>query len=290
MTKKIITIIVILLAVFALLLGGIWLIGRRQDSKAGKTPSTFKEFLGLSVKKAPADIDGGTTTSIFTNVDDGKGSINGLGQDNNSGLDSSALPADDTVQSSQFTGNGLSPADNSGLAPDSGFGVGGNIGADGDINGSSNGIGLGADGGSGSSDVGGTGGSAVGSGNSGVTAPVCTTADVTISFNEDEIAELNKLQTRYNAIAGHLAGTDEIASEAALYGDYKLEEAKLAEMQNFCQTTAPLINDPVMQRRVPTPFWNNGTDKGTPFSTPVGSGPNARINVILERLLRINLW
>ncbi|MES2224780.1 MAG: hypothetical protein V4478_02215 [Patescibacteria group bacterium] len=285
MPKRIITIILILLAVFALLLGGIWLVGRRQATKEGKAPATFREFLGLSTKKDPATNADGTTTSVFTNPNDTTtGTLDDIGIGNGGELgtsnfgNDSIIPASEFTQTSEFTGAGTSPIEPTSFGSNGSFGTAGNISSAGNTNNDPLNPGT-------PSSVDGTT-----TAPNGAVLPSCSAADINIAFTDTELAELKRLQSRYNAIASRLAGTETIANEAALYDDYALEENRVIEMQNFCQSTAPLIADATMQRRVPTPFWNNGTAGSGGYTAPVGKSPNPLINNILEQLLRINLW
>jgi hypothetical protein len=47
MFKRVIKIILILLAIFLFIVGIIWLLGRHGANKTGKTPLSFRQFLGL---------------------------------------------------------------------------------------------------------------------------------------------------------------------------------------------------------------------------------------------------
>ncbi len=324
MTKRIITIILVLLTIFLLIIGGIWLVGRHTATKQGSTPLTFRQFLGLSTTTAPGTGAGqGTLGSLFTapgskNNTSGTGSggtsgtTQGTGTSTGSSGDGStpvvsSNPSGSTpnnVQTSQFTNDTLSPSD-TGTGNGSSVGTGGTLGGSGSIGGtgtvgsggsigtsggfSSGGVSVGGGITSGTGTVGGGSGSVIGG------QANCTAADTNISFTPDEIAQLNALQAQFNTLNTDLATNDQVAAELATYSSYKLEEAKIAEMQSFCQATAPLLTNPAMQRHVPTPFWHDLTQDTETYTGGAvnnmvdGNSPTAGES-FLERILRINLW
>jgi hypothetical protein len=271
--QRIIKIILILLAVFFLVLGGMWLLGRHAAQKNGTTPLSFRQFLGLSTKQNTATPAQGTTSATFTNgqpVSGNAGSAGTIGGSN-------ALGTPDNYQVSKFTTNPLSPADNAtftnngNLGGPNAFGNAGNFVA----TASAGTTPLGSNGLSGGLN--------------------CSATDSAIAFTPDEIQQLNALQARYDAISANLASNDDVATELSSYTSYKLEEAKIAELQNFCAATTPLLSDPEMKRHVPTPFWHNANQDSETFTaggvntTADGTNP-ATGNSFLERILRINLW
>ncbi len=303
MTKRILTIILVLLAVAFLLLGGIWLVGRHEAQKNGTTPLTFRQFLGLGTSAKPASTAGGTLTSTFTNPNGATGSgtaDNGIGQ-TTIGPNGTITSTVDNTQVSQFTGSSISPTDN-GLINSA------TIGGGSPFNGSGT-IGTGTTLPSGTPITGGTtgNGSTAGAIAAGLGGTSCSTADTTITFTASEIQQLNALQAQYNAIAANLATESDAANELSNYNDEKLQEAKIAELQNFCQTNVPLLTDPELRRHVPTPFWHDINQDSETFTlsgitTPVGAAyqplfnapataySNADAASFLERMLRINLW
>lgn len=300
MTKRIIKIILILLAIFFILLGGMWLLGRNQAKKNGTVVLSFKQFLGLSSKTVSTTGNQGTLSSVFTG---GSSTGNGLGNTAGSGSglngNSTAVTGtgnagtpDNSTQISQFTTDIFAPDTST-------YNSNGSIGT-GNLAGAGSGLGTGnltgSDNGLGNSQTTTSGGTTTsGSGLSASAASACTTADTTITFTAAEIQQLNALQTQYNQISANLASTDDVAAELANYSTYKLEESKIAELQNFCQTNTPLLTDPAYQRHVPTPFWHDSAQDsetftaGTVSTTSVAPNPQTAES-FLERILRINLW
>ncbi|HTH93572.1 MAG TPA: hypothetical protein VL576_03790 [Candidatus Paceibacterota bacterium] len=308
MAKRIIKIILILLAIFFLLLIGMWLIGRHQAQKAGKHTLSFKQFLGLSTL-APTNANNtqGTLSSVFTsgsqsgsglsNTPGATGNNNTGGPGNIGGPTNNSSAVDNSVQTSQFTSDTFAPdttvfngSNNVGTGNLAGAGSG--LGSGNLINSGSGGIGEGQTGGTSSGGIS-TTGSGLGGDSSGT--PGCSTADTTITFTPEEIGRLNALQTQYNQISADLASNDDVSTELSNYTTYKLQEVKIAELQNFCQTNTPLLSDPAYQRHVPTPFWHDLTQDsetftaGTVSAAAIGSNPQTGES-FLERILRINLW
>lgn len=325
MTKRIITIILVLLAIFLLLVGGIWLLGRHTAQKNGSAPLSFRQFLGLSSKAPNATTDQGTLTSDFTDSTTGgnaggnnpAGGIQGIGGSSGNGSPSGANGSGsigaggsgigtNNVQTSQFTNDTMSPGSGS-LGSGSVSSGGGSI-----ISGNGGGTGSGSIGGGGSIGSGGVitsggGFTTVGIGGTGTGNPgggtgnviggtaSCTAADTNISFTPDEIQQLNALQAQFNTLNSKLATSDQVAAELSTYNSYKLEEAKIGELQTFCQASKPLLTDPALKRHVPTPFWHDATQDSDTYtagnvnSIVDGTNPSSGES-FLERILRINLW
>ncbi len=291
MIKRIITIILILLAFFFVILGGLWLVGRHQATKVGATPLTFREFLGLGTSKKDISIINTPSSSVFTQTGN-PGTTTGTGNANSgtSSVGTDTTNGGSNVQVSQFTGDTLSPSDNTTFNTNGSIGSGSGLGTD-NLAGAGNGIGSVST--TNNTGLGGSSSTAITAGGLGSS---CTAADITLTFTPTEIQQLNALQTQFNAIASNLATNDQLATELANYDSYKLEEAKIAEFQNFCQATLPLLTDPAMQRHVPTPFWHDATQDsdtftgtGTANATANGNDPTSGES-FLERILRINLW
>jgi len=272
--QRILKIILILLAVFFLILGGVWLLGRHAAQKRGTAPLSFRQFLGLGTKQNTAAPAQGTTSATFTSGEPVSGTTGATGKIGGN----NTLGTPDNYQVSQFTTNTMSPADigayaNTGrLGTATGFGSPGNYVSTAAI------------------------GTATALGGVGASGGIsCSATDSAITFTPDEIQQLNALQTRYNAIAANLASNDDVATELSTYTSYKLEEAKIAELQNFCVATTPLLSDPEMKRHVPTPFWHNANQDSETFTaggvntTADGTNPTTGES-FLERILRINLW
>ncbi|MDB5188687.1 MAG: hypothetical protein JWM92_285 [Candidatus Nomurabacteria bacterium] len=270
--QRILKIILILLAVFFLVLGGVWLLGRHAAQKNGTTPLSFRQFLGLGTKQstvAPAQ----GTSATFTSGQPTAGNAGGAGTIGGT----NTLGTPDNFQVSKFTSNPLSPADTTTFTNN------GSIGGPNAFGGAGNFV---ATAGAGTTPL----------GSNGLSGGLnCSATDSAITFTPDEITQLNALQTRYNAIAANLASNDDVATELSTYTSYKLEEAKIAELQNFCAATTPLLSDPEMKRHVPTPFWHDTNQDSETFTaggvntTADGTNP-ASGESFLERILRINLW
>jgi hypothetical protein len=253
MFKRIIKIILILLAVFLLVLGIIWLIGRHTAEKSGTKVLSFKQFIGLSSKESTSGngSGSGTNSASFTGSGNGSGSgsNNGAGNGANSagGIgDSGVGDIGDVTNVSNFTGGELAPTgvDNIGTG-DNGNGTPGNSN-----NGNTNN--NNGDNGSGGSSTGGS------------TAPVCGTADTTINFTPLQISELNALQNRFYSIAEALHTDQDTATELANHDAFALKAAQVTEMYNYCESKLPLITDPNLQQRVATPFWDAWNTSSSP--------------------------
>jgi hypothetical protein len=251
--RRIIKIILILLAVFLITLGVIWLIGRHAAQKNGKTPLSFRQFLGLSTKLSPAStIPGGTDTSLFNGAGgtgDGTGGAGGDGSTSGTGRDGSFKGGagrgfNDNTRTSQFTNRGFSLT-----------------------NGTNNGFQT-----SGST-------STTGDGKTGDTAdtttttdtssannkPICSTADTTISFTADELTQLNLLQNRFYAIAQSLHTDADVATEIANHDAFAVKADQVTELYNYCESKLPAITDPRLQQHVATPFWNDSSKDSLSF-------------------------
>ena len=248
MFKRVIKIILILLAILLVTLGVIWLVGRHAAQKSGQTPLTFRQFLGLGTKSAPANtVPTGTDTSVFTG---GSGSSNsGSATTGSDGGVSNGFT--DNARISQFTNNGIS------LTNGANAGGGQTTNNNGSNQNSSNQGSIGGDAGSN------TGGS--GSPSPTSSTPICSDADTTISFTSDELAKLNQLQNRFYTIAQNLHTDADIATEVANHDAFAVKADQATELYNYCESKLPAITDPLLQQHVATPFWNDSANDSLTF-------------------------
>lgn len=136
----------------------------------------------------------------------------------------------------------------------------------------------------------------------GIDTQACRVDDININFNEEELAMLRGLEERFNQIAEELYSRDVVEEQKSLYSQLKLKYYRLAELNSFCQQNAPLITDPKMQRKVATPFWNEGSQDSLAFTNYVVSTSDENsygkkpaqnyenVATLLERIFRINIW
>jgi len=271
MFKRIIKIILILLAVFLLILGIIWLIGRHKAKENGTTPLSFKQFIGLS---SPQSTTGPSTGSLSSNFTGNGSSTNGSGTGNGAGGNGSGTGTgiSDVTNISNFTNTGFSP-----IGTSSGTGSSNtNNGAGGNGNGTTNGQGSSTTNNNGAGSSNGSGSSTGGT----TAAPVCGTADTTITFTADQLTQLNALQNRFYSLAQTLHTDADVATELANHDAFALKAEQVTELYNYCESKLPLITDPQLQQHVATPFWdqwNANDNPGNQFwdvnGTPQGSGP-----------------
>jgi len=290
MFKRIIKIILILLAIFLFILGVIWLIGRHKAKESGATPSSFKQFLGLSTKQNTAQNIAGAGTANFGNGNNGN---NGSGDGSEGGN-----AYNNTTQVSQFTDGGTSPTNGAGVGN---TGVGNGSGATGV--GSTGNIGTGT--GSGANGNGVTGVGTTGTlisdnrtaangtsgdntsgenaastsiptcgpgGTSSITLPpTCGTADTTITFSPAQITELNTLQNQFYAIAATLHTDADADAELANHDAFEIKAEQATELYNQCEAYLPGLTEPVMQEHAATPFWRQWNDAADSID---GADPN----------------
>jgi hypothetical protein len=272
MFKRIIKIILILLAVFLLVLGIIWLIGRHNAEKAGTKTLSFKQFIGLSSKESSTGNGNGSgaLSSNFGNNGSGNGNGSGSGNgSNNNGSGSGNGSNNNGEQSwsgvtntSDFTNGGITPSGNS-------AGNGNGVANTGPTN---NGSGN-------NSNVSDTGND---SGDTGTIAPTCGTADTNITFTADELTELNNLQNQFYTLAQTLHTDADVATELANHDAFALKADQVTELYNYCEskiTTAPFATSTQLQRRVATPFWDAWDLSWNPTtyaSTTITPAPDSR--------------
>ncbi len=250
MFKKIIKVILILLAIFLIILGVIWLIGRHKAAENGSKPLSFKQFLGIGTELNPAQTTAGSGTSGFNSSTTG-----GLGNGNNTGPlgngnNGNTRQYVNQTNASQFTNSGTAPTGNFGLNGP-GNGTNGNGGG-------ANGNGSGSNNGNGGTGDNGTG---IGSTNS---ALVCGSADTNITFTPTQLAELTTLQNRFYALAQTLHTDADVATEVANHDAFALRADQVTELYNYCEAALPNITDPRLQQHLPTPFWHAWLASDTP--------------------------
>lgn len=267
--KRVLKIILILIAAFALALLIIWLIGRNKSQKTGQNPLSFKQFLGLSTKTTPGETVPGETSSTFTgdgsgnntgnngsgNGTNANGNGNGTGINGNGGFGGAS---DNNPQISNFTDGGLNPGGNpgGGTGGNGGNPGGGGNGSDG--NGSNGGNPTGSGSSTGGNPGGGDNGNPIGTGTT--NEPVCSQEDTNIVFTADELAQLKELQNRFYTIAQTLHTDADVDTEVANHDAFAVKADQVTEMYNYCEQKLPLITDPHLQQRVATPFWHTDAD------------------------------
>lgn len=260
--RRIIKIILVLLAIFFILLIGIWLVGRNTAKKNEQTPLSFRQFLGLGTSTKPENTLPGAGSSTFTNPNDGTnaGGTTGSGQSstNGSGNGAGLQGALSAPQTSQFTNNGISPVTLNGGSNQSvdnltagGVGVNNNL--------VTNSITT----------------PSISSG-----ASACSEADTNIDFTPDEIAKLNELQNQFYAVAQTLHTDADVDTEQANHDAFALKADQDTELYNYCKNALPIIaaqnSDARLNLHVATPFWNNSaTDNISMLDYYSGSGLDA---------------
>ncbi|MDB5254723.1 MAG: hypothetical protein JWL92_99 [Candidatus Nomurabacteria bacterium] len=257
--NKILKIILILIGAFFLILGIIWLIGRNSALKNGKEPLTFRQFLGLSTKKAPVETvpgegsssfnGGGTTTGGSTNGGDGTAGTGTNGGGSNAGAGGISVDGNGNVAVSQFTngatGLGTNGIGGSGIS--NGTGTSGGLNSAGNPNASTGTIGNGN-----SINISGIGNS------SSTSQPVCSDEDLNIDFTPAQLAQLNILQSRFYALAQTLHSDADVETEVANHDAFTLKADSVLELYSYCESKLPYINaaaDSRLRVHVATPFW-----------------------------------
>jgi hypothetical protein len=276
MFKRVIKIILILLAVFLLVLGIIWLIGRHKTEKSGAASLSFKQFLGLSTKLSPNGTLPVENNSSFTNNGFGQNGTGSNGGAGGNGVGSGAGNGSGGAGGNGVgsgAGNGSGGAGGNGVGSGAGNGVGNGVG---DVNVSqftNNGTTIGDTGtiGSGSGDDTSTSTTSSDDGSddsttaaAAATAPVCGDADNNITFTPEEQAELNELQNRFYTIAQTLHTDADVETELANHDAFAIKADQVTELYNYCEEQLPTINatarqagDPRMTLHVATPFWHS---------------------------------
>jgi hypothetical protein len=268
MFRRIITIILILLVIMAILLGLSWFMARRNAVKNGTTTPTFKEFLGIGTNTGPRELGEGTElTSDFT-VGQPEGGTPG-GNTTGSGNTSS-------IGTSQFTNEPMSPSGPNEFPENPN-----NI--------------VTPAGGNGSGTV-----TPAGGGTVTTPAPLCSDADLTITFTPEEIIRLNTLEKRFMTIAQNLYTDGDVDNELANHDTLKAKYDRINELNAYCVAKSPLIGNPALQGRVPTPFWRGSSEYFHTYGRHYRNNPNYQGTAdladqesavhSLERILRLSLW
>ncbi len=298
--RRFITILIIILIVAAIILGGAWFFSRRTAVKNGAPAPTFRQFLsGQTNTPGSGTETPGTDTSVF--VDN---TIPGTPTT----TPSEGTPGPETpgVNTSTFTNTTVTP-------PITGPTSGSSSSGGGTISGGGTPIGGGGANGGGTVSGGGTviGGSGSGTTTPSttpgttpsqdgptVTLPTCSAADTTITFTAAELARLQALQRRFDALVPLLHGQSELTVEVSNYDEFKLKEQQVVELLNYCQSKEPLLTNPLHKIHVATPFWREiGRDipglggyigGAGNFMGPIGDITFAKRG--LEHALRLNLW
>jgi len=284
--KRILTIILIIIAIAGIILLVAWMRARNTAQKNGTPTPSFRTFITGKTTPAPAgNTQSGDLTSDFT-------------QETPANTPTTTSPVGTRV--STFTNSSFNPATTPTSGGVSSTGSGGASG-----NGS---IGVGSatptplTGGTTTTVTTSGGGQSGGSTASAV--PACSQADLNITFTPDELARLQSLQRRFYAVAQTLHTDADVATELGNHDSFKAKEIKITELYNYCQSKVGSFTTPELRRRVATPFWNDAgqnTQGGflSPTIYPSTSAPNtsttnpASITAgegALEQILRINLW
>lgn len=150
------------------------------------------------------------------------------------------------------------------------------------------------------------------------TEPECSDEDLNIEFTPSELARLKVLQAKFYAIADKLHTDTDANIELQNYDTFKTKAMQIKELYTYCQEKAPLVTDPIYQKRVPTPFWSEESRDSETFITPNGPIDTTgyplntervprtqpfkqkdhqidlndwpRLKHIIEYALRLNLW
>ncbi len=248
--KKILKIILILIVVFFLILGIIWMIGRNSALKDGKEPLSFRQFLGLSTKKNPTDTIPGETGSDFTGTD-GIGTNDGT---NGNGTDGTGINGGGGININGGGNVNVSTFTDGTTNPGTGGGTGTNPGGtdtDGDGIDDSDERPI-----EGGGDIGteSPGDSDTGS------EPVCSEEDLNIEFTPAQLAQLNILQTRFYTIAQTLRNDADVETEVANRDAFAIKADNALSLYAYCESKLPYINaaaDNRLEARVATPFWRS---------------------------------
>jgi cytoskeletal protein RodZ len=280
MFKRVIKIILIMLAIFLLILGIMWLIGRHTAQKNGNTPLSFKQFIGLSDKTSSNGTNGtggGTLSSNFGN----NGSNNGSGNGNGSGQGTGGINGSNTGIGNNngdsnlggvngIGSNGIGNGINMVSAPTISQFTSGGITA-------TNGYGGGAAGNpttnTTNTGAGTQNNSPTTTGTTVNTAPICGTADTTITFTPEELDKLNTLQNRFYTIAQTLHTDADAQAELTNHDAFEIKSQQATELYNQCEALLPALPEPMLQEHIATPFWEawSTTDPTNPnLWQPIG--------------------
>lgn len=131
----------------------------------------------------------------------------------------------------------------------------------------------------------------------------CRIDDINIQFTAEELVVLQALEERYMQISSELYSQETVTEQKNLYSQLKLRHARIAELVNFCEVNAPKIANADMQKRVPTPFWNDpskdsdsftnyqiSTSEDNNYGTKPVQSDYRNFATLFERIFRINIW
>lgn len=308
--KKRIAIFSIILIVISLVLISLWMVSRQTAEKRGAEPMTFKQFItGQTRTSDGTENPDGVLTSDFINPETGTNNGNSTGSQTGE-----VNPDPNTVvpgtQSSTFTQSSpisvATDTNHSGTSSSSG----------------SNTSSTGTPPNSGSNTSPTRTSSSLGSNTTPqnqtadndpnpvpipstptTQTPVCSQSDTQITFTPTEIARLRELERRFYATAEYLHTDEELAIETSNYDTFKLKTAKILEMYNYCQQKSPLLPDPLLHKRVATPFWiendvdNSYLENALFLDLEDGADmvltENRGVEILKRRfepMFRINLW
>jgi len=221
---------------------------------------SFRQFLGLSTGAKPASTTSGTTSSNFDNSAVGTtgagganggsttGNINGGSGTNGNGTGGGSIigGAVGTVQTSQFTNQGINPGNvTNGTIPTTT--INGSTIAGGTIPTSTGGS------------TGGTTPTGSTTGSTTTIAPVCSDEDLNITFTADELARLNVLQDRFYTIAQTLHTDADVDTEVANHDAFTVKTDQVKELYAYCESKLPYIDayeDRRLHKHMATPFWH----------------------------------
>lgn len=260
MFRRIITIILILLVIMTILLGLSWFMARRNAVKNGTTAPTFKEFIGIGTNTGPREL--GDETELTSDFTVGQPGTAPTGSGTGS------------IGSSQFTNEPMSPTTPTEL-PETPRTAVTPAGGGGTV-------------------------TPAGGGGTVASAPLCGDADLTITFTPEEITRLNTLEKRFMIIAQTLYTDGDVESELANHDTLKARYDRVNELNAYCVAKSPLIGDPALQGRVPTPFWRGTSQYFYTYGRHYRNDPRYqgtadladRESAVhsLERILRLSLW
>ncbi|MCC6199048.1 hypothetical protein IT401_02460 [Candidatus Nomurabacteria bacterium] len=303
--KKILFIIAIILFIVAVITGILWLRARKHVANQGGTPLSFRTFLTQGDPTRTSSSSGGGT--LFPNQ--GNGSNEGSG---GTGLQQPGIPgapgvpthgipgAPGTPEMPSASGIAVSEFTSGPITPTQGPGIGlpgsptspGAPGIPGIITSGVTQVVSPLPGTPAAPTSPSTPGTATqGSGSA------CSDADLYIAFTAQELERLGQLQQQFIAIADTLRTDGDVDAEEANYTTFAAKSAQIAELYNYCQAKAPLIQSDLYQRRVATPFWRDAQHDKTGYinfvagnisGEPLAGSQDSR--VIIERLLHISLW
>ena len=320
--KRFIKILIIILIIAAIVLGIAWMSSRRTAVKNGAVAPTFRQFLSGETKltgtptENPGSLSGsftedleptttpttsgsltapGTTSSIFTSGTISPSNNTGSG----SSTGSSSTPTNNPGSSGGSTSTPITPGT---ITTTSGSGTSG-TGTPSTTGGSgttSGGSGVYTSVSNPPVTPGTTGGGSVDTQTSTSLALQCGSADLTIAFTDTELAKIQALQRRFNAVVELLHTNSDVAIEVSNYDTFLLKEQQLLELKNYCESKEVLLTDPALKTRVATPFWRNPS-KDTPNLGGYRGGPGPYSGSVndnntdfgkrtLEHVLRLNLW